>query len=232
MRRIAAPLLALLLAACARAPVPTPAPAPSAVEVAPVPALAADGDVLPPSRLEPAERYSERDLATVWLPLPGDSGLYLAWADSVVAADPAQFDHRLERAFLRSRQGDHQAAEADFRFLAAREDLNPFQRRRVHWNYGWALLEVDQPVEALRQWQFAEQGHGGRPDWVPLSYALALWRIGEHDRALRFYSAATRTDPRLTSADGLAERVGDWSVLPKETASALFEAWINRGGGA
>lgn len=226
MRHAATALLALLLAACDRAPV-APAGVPGGATAAGT--AAAPGETLPPTRLEPAERYIERDLATFWLPLPGDPALYLAWADSVLEADPANFDHRLERAFQRSRLKRHEAADDDFRYLLDRGDLNPFQLRRVQWNYGWALLEVDRPAEALRYWQLAEQGHGGKPEWVPLTFALALWRMGEQDRAVRFYDAATRTDPRLTTAEGVAERVQYWEALPKATATALYEAWVARG---
>src|SRR5690606_19005216 len=68
-------------------------------------------------------------------------------------------------------------------------------RPSVHWNYGWDLYRDGDVEGALEQWLAASSSRPRYPEWVPATFALALWRLDRRDEARDWYAAAVRTWP-------------------------------------
>ena len=175
--------------------------------------------------LQPDGAYVEPDFAAQAAGVAGDRAKYLAWVDTALAEDPGLLDLRLERAFQRVRRGDAAGGLADYATLLARDDLDPFLRRRVHWYAGWSLLDLGRDAEALAHWREAERSHRGRPEWVPYTYALPLWRLGRREQAVAFYAEAVITDPRWASAAGLQRRTARWQDDERALIEDVRRAW-------
>jgi hypothetical protein len=72
----------------------------------------------------------------------------------------------------------------------------------------------------------AEELHGGNPLWAPTTYAIGLWAAGEKDKAVEFYKAAVRSNPRrYGTASGLAETTRGWDPDQRQTIEAVYTAW-------
>ena len=96
----------------------------------------------------------------------------------------------------------------------------------MYWNYGWALFAGGEARGAISQWMQAERLHGGRPEWVPTTYAMGLWAAGEKDLALQFYRAAVRSFPRRWGvAAGVQEATRGWTPKQKLTIEQVYAAW-------
>jgi len=98
--------------------------------------------------------------------------------------------------------------------------------RMVRWNHGWDLYRQGQADAALVQWQEAASGLRGNPSWVPPTYALALWQIGQKDDAVKWYAAAVRTEPaRWGTSANYAALLPTWRDSERETLAQVQQAW-------
>ena len=98
--------------------------------------------------------------------------------------------------------------------------------RMVRWNHGWDLYRQGQADAALAQWQEAASGLRGNPSWVPPTYALALWQIGQKDDAVKWYAAAVRTEPaRWSTSANYAALLPTWRDSERETLAQVQQAW-------
>ncbi|MBD8697265.1 tetratricopeptide repeat protein [Stenotrophomonas sp. CFBP 13718] len=98
--------------------------------------------------------------------------------------------------------------------------------RMVRWNHGWDLYRQGQADAALTQWHEAASGLRGNPSWVPPTYALALWQIGQKDDAVKWYAAAVRTEPaRWSTSANYAALLPTWRDSERETLAQVQKAW-------
>lgn len=130
-----------------------------------------------------------------------------------------------ERAYIRSKRGEIDAAEADFaRALQVAGD-DVFLRRHVLWSQGWARFDAGQNASALRVWREAVELHGGNPFWWPYTAALAEWRLGRHAEAVALFDRAVQGMPALGTERGFTERTARWPEHQFAVASTVFTAW-------
>ncbi|WP_459062557.1 tetratricopeptide repeat protein [Stenotrophomonas sp. PSU-St15] len=98
--------------------------------------------------------------------------------------------------------------------------------RGVRWNYGWDLLRQGQPEAALEQWQAAAGSTLSKPSWLPPSYALALWRLGQKEQAVQWYAAAVRTEPsQWSDSSRYAQLLPQWREDERASLAEVQQAW-------
>jgi len=98
--------------------------------------------------------------------------------------------------------------------------------RIVRWNHGWDLFRQGQVEAALEQWQAAAGALRGNPSWVPPTYALALWQLGQKEEAVKWYAAAVRTEPgQWSSAGNYPALLPSWRDSERETLAQVQQAW-------
>lgn len=210
--------LSLATAALVAAFMVAPPPA-SANEAAPV-GLAADAT----GRLDP-------DPAARYYPFPATMSeragqrLRLRDVERLLKRYPDHPSLLRERAYIRAKRGEIDAAEADFARALQVAGGNTFLRRHVLWSQGWARFEAGNDEAALRAWREAATLHGGRPYWLPYSAALAEWRLGRRDVAVALFDVAVEGMPDWGTESGLARRTHAWPGHQVEIMQAVFTAW-------
>ncbi|KAF1013347.1 MAG: hypothetical protein GAK31_03496 [Stenotrophomonas maltophilia] len=178
----------------------------------------------------PQEFYFEKDAAAapVMVVAPGaDPGALVAQLIKQRERDRKVAEATVQLADVaiaqgRAEQGDNLYSDALAEWPAASSN-----GRVVRWNHGWSLLRRGQMDAALGQWQAATSGLRGNPSWLPPTYALALWRLGEKGEAVKWYAAAVRTEPTLWSdASHYASLLPDWHEDERATLGEVQAAWL------
>lgn len=107
----------------------------------------------------------------------------------------------------------------------ARIDLTNGLWKPVKWNYGWDLYRAGAVEDALNEW--AEIGaRGVNGGWMPPTFALALWKLGRKDEAIRWYAAAVRTEPtQWSTPDQYAQLLPQWKDDERATLAEVQAAW-------
>jgi len=175
----------------------------------------------------PAESYGEDDPAAV-RPRAIDPADARArqMLEQVLQYDPENVSARIQNANLMIARGMRQRGLGEYEYVRRLAQSDPVKLRQVTWNYGWALFETGDARRALAEWMEAERLHGGRPIWVPTTYALGLWVAGDRDLAVQFYRAAVNSNPRRWGEErGLAEATRAWSANEKVAIEAVYGAW-------
>lgn len=94
--------------------------------------------------------------------------------------------------------------------------------RYVLWSRGWAHFSLGEYPAALQHWQEAEALHGGRPEWVPATYAVVLWSMGQRELGLEFFAVAARDRPeRWGSVAAVDATVAQWRPNEKLAAQSM-----------
>jgi tetratricopeptide (TPR) repeat protein len=133
-----------------------------------------------------------------------------------------------ERAFIRYKRGEVDAAEADYaRALQVAGD-DALLRRHVLWSQGWSRFDAGNDASALAVWREAADLHGGQPFWWPYTAALAEWRLGRRNEAVALYDRAVRGMPVWGTEEGFIARTRYWPEHQFATATAVFQAWQAR----
>lgn len=97
--------------------------------------------------------------------------------------------------------------------------------RPVKWNYGWDLYRSGDAQGALAQWGDLAS-RGVQAEWMPPTFAIALWTLGRRDEAVRWYAAAVRTEPgKWSSADRHAQLLPQWRDAERATLAEVQAAW-------
>ena len=99
-------------------------------------------------------------------------------------------------------------------------------RNSVQWNYGWNLYRTGDHAGALEQWLGASMNRPQNPEWVPATFALALWRLDRRDEARRWYAAAVRTWPDRWVNPDLAALLPGWREDERATLQQVHAAWV------
>lgn len=100
-------------------------------------------------------------------------------------------------------------------------------RHAIAWNHGWDLYRTGDTEGALAQWVLAFDNRGTvRPDWVPPTLALALWKLDRKPEAIAWYAAAVRTWPnRWAHEASLPTLLPDWNEADRATLAEVLVAW-------
>jgi tetratricopeptide (TPR) repeat protein len=146
--------------------------------------------------------------------------------EQVLQYDPENVNARIQNAELLIGRGVRQRGLDEYAYALRLAGSDPLKQRTVYWNYGWALFAGGEGRGAVTQWMQAERLHGGRPAWVPTTYAMGLWMAGEKDLALQFYRAAVRSFPRRWGvASGMQEATRGWTPKQKQVIEEVYAAW-------
>ena len=114
----------------------------------------------------------------------------------------------------------HEAAIADTQATSV-------QGRAVRWNYAWDLFRAGETDTALSEWTAVHASTRGNPGWVPQTYALALWTLGQKQEAVRWYAAAVRTKPRAWADPvNYPQLLPHWREQDRETLAQVQKAWV------
>jgi Tfp pilus assembly protein PilF len=149
-----------------------------------------------------------------------------ATLEQILQYDPQNVSARIQNAELMIARGMRQRGLDEYAHALNLAAANEKQRRTVHWNYGWALFNVGEARGAISQWMQAETLHGGRPVWVPTTYAIGLFAAGERDLAMQFYKSAVRSNPRRWGEpSGLKEATKTWPEKQRLALEAVYAAW-------
>lgn len=74
--------------------------------------------------------------------------------------------------------------------------------RRLLWAYGWGMLNLDRPAQALEAFQRnLALRPGQRPMWVPMAMALTYMAAGQRELAAEWYRTAAASDPHRFGDD-------------------------------
>lgn len=190
-------------------------------------ALAASSLAAQGTQPVPFEAYGEDDPAAV-APKRIDPTDHLARQtfEQILQYDPENVQARIQNAELLIARGNRQRGLDEYAYALRLAEATPLKLRQVYWNYGWALFDVGEARGAISQWLQAEALHGGRPLWVPTTYAIGLWAAGDKALAIDFYKSAVRSNPRRWGeASGVKEATRDWPANQRQTLEAVYAAW-------
>jgi tetratricopeptide (TPR) repeat protein len=146
--------------------------------------------------------------------------------EQILQYDPENINARIQNANLMIARGMRQRGLGEYEYVRRLAQNDPKVLRQVIWNYGWALFNTGDARRALAEWMEAERLHGGRPIWVPTTYAIGLWVAGDRDLAVQFYRSAVNSNPRRWGEErGLAEATRNWTANEKLAIEAVYAAW-------
>lgn len=160
------------------------------------------GQTLP----QPAANYPDADVAgSIYPSVDIDNPNLESGLQEILRRDRRNVPAAAQLALLQAWRGQQRGRwQRDFdraRNLAAD---GSDEARHVHWVRGWALFGIGDYPGALEQWQEAERLHGGRPDWVPSTYAVLLWSMGYRELGLDFFEIAARDQPEYWGSPAAA----------------------------
>ncbi|HDS0951531.1 TPA: tetratricopeptide repeat protein [Stenotrophomonas maltophilia] len=123
-------------------------------------------------------------------------------------------------------QGRAELGDKLYREALAEAPVQSSMGRSVRWNYGWDLLRQGQALAALEQWQSAASTLRSNPVWIPPTYALALWRAGQQQEAVKWYAAAVRTEPgQWSDSSRYAQILPAWRDDERASLAEVQQAW-------
>lgn len=98
--------------------------------------------------------------------------------------------------------------------------------RSVMWNYGWDLYRTGNHADALSRWDGLLKSRNVTADWMPVTFALALWTLDRRDEAVQWYAAAVRTEPgKWSSSDGFEALLPDWQPGERAILAQVQQVW-------
>lgn len=143
----------------------------------------------------------------------------------VVSAAPESATSLVDRAWDKSREDDRAVAVALFELALTRPDSN-MPVDRIHWSYGWAMFNLNDHACALAHFDLARKVAPERVRWVPSTFAVTYWQMGQRDIALRWYDEAARNEPACWIDARAAERCTRHWLRPERRAlGELLTAW-------
>lgn len=148
-------------------------------------------------------------------------------ADALIAAVAPSLTARyfVGEGYLAAADGDRREAIRLFD-LAVRFPDNDQPIDRVQWSYGWGMFALGDYACALARFEAARQASPDTIAWLPQTFAVVYWRLGERQRAVDWYavavqnSAACWVDPR--SAAHCTRR---WRPYEQRTLLEVTVAW-------
>ena len=123
-------------------------------------------------------------------------------------------------------QGRAEVGSKLYQEAMAEAPIQSILGRSVRWNYGWDLLRQGQALAALEQWQSVANNLRSNAAWIPPTYALALWRAGQQQEAVKWYAAAVRTEPgQWSDSSRYAQLLPGWRDDERASLAEVQQAW-------
>lgn len=123
-----------------------------------------------------------------------DSGQRSA-LENTVRREPRNVIARLQYAQLLLDRGLRARVSREIASAVRFADEGSTLLRSVHFNAGWMHYRMGEFDAARSHWLQSFRLHGGHPDWVPVTFALALWGQGDRDTALAYFRLAASARP-------------------------------------
>lgn len=143
----------------------------------------------------------------------------------MVSADPESATSLVARAWDRSRSEDRDGTMRLLDLALTRPDNNT-STDRIHWSYGWAMFNLKDHRCALAHFEQARQAAPEKISWLPQTFAVTYWQMGEHDIALRWYDEAVKNDPDCwINAKAAAQCTRRWLQQERRALGLLLTAW-------
>jgi tetratricopeptide (TPR) repeat protein len=182
--------------------------------------------------LPEAEIYADDDrYAMAFHARPGRKAELRKYFDKRIKNNSRDVIALSHRAYLFIRSEDFDLARRDFERALDVSKHDP-RHRQVLWAYAWGLYDMKDVEGALARWRETEKLHGGRPFWVPYTYALAYWTLRDRETALTWFSTNVRSEPEWGTREGFEDRIRHWRPEQKAEMRALFDAWSKQRGPA
>lgn len=125
-------------------------------------------------------------------------------------------------------QGRAEVGNQLYQEAMAEAPIQSILGRSVRWNYGWDLLRQGQALAALEQWQSVANNLRSNAAWIPPTYALALWRAGQQQEAVKWYAAAVRTEPtQWNDSSRYPQLLPAWRDDERASLAEVQEAWAS-----
>ncbi len=160
--------------------------------IALTPLLAAQTSQAPPD-IAPVGPYTDKDSAARQ-PTMQELGLsgHMDLAPMRERAEGKPRDWRLQALVgqMEHLAGNRDAAEARYQRAVDAAGTDPKKLRHVMWSRGWARLYSGDNEGAMADWRDAARLHGGKPEWLPHTIALAHWRSGRNAEAIKWFDAS------------------------------------------
>ena len=180
-----------------------------------------------PALPAPQEFYFDSDVAaTPMVAVQGDGDELVAQLVRLRERGRRAVEATVQLASVASTQGRDELAEQLYAEALKEAPAQSSLGRGVRWNYGWDLLRRGKAEAALEQWLASAGNARSKPGWVPPTYALALWRLGQKQDAVRWYAAAVRTEPsQWSDSSRYAQLLPLWRDDERATLAEVQQAW-------
>lgn len=140
---------------------------------------------------------------------------------SQIEQDPRNAEALADRGFAYAMAQSKSKANADFKKAL---HLDP-KNWRIHWSYGWALFNLSQYDEAIKEWNLSLT-HDGPARWMDYAFAVAYWQKGDGLTAISYYDEAVRRNPKTFSTrEALLTYTDFWVKKERDTIETVFDAW-------
>ena len=159
------------------------------------------------------------------------------FSDTSTARGRARLDRYLERnpddsraltaqAYQAAIDGQVQHAMAYLEHARAAAKGSSRREREVLWSQGWIYLNLGQYDEASAAWTQSLQVRGGKPYWIPYSFAVLAELASEREVALAWYGIAAHSWPSVWGTRrGVRQHTKHWRDSERDAIYRLYDAW-------
>ncbi|ASE53729.1 MULTISPECIES: tetratricopeptide repeat protein [Stenotrophomonas] len=180
-----------------------------------------------PAMPAPQEFYFDSDLAAApMVAMQGEGDELVTQLVRLRERGRRAVEATVQLASVASTQGRAELADQLYGEALKEAPAQSSAGRSVRWNYGWDLLRQGKPEAALEQWLSSAGNARSKPSWVPPTYALALWRMGQKQEAVQWYAAAVRTEPsQWSTSANYAQLLPQWREDERASLAEVQQAW-------
>ncbi|ACF49801.1 tetratricopeptide repeat protein [Stenotrophomonas maltophilia] len=180
-----------------------------------------------PALPAPQEFYFDSDLAaTPMVAIQGEGDELVTQLVKLRERGRRAVEATVQLASVAGAQGRSELAEQLYGEALKEASAQSSSGRSVRWNYGWDLLRQGRVEAALEQWLSSAGNARTKPSWVPPTYALALWRLGQKQEAVQWYAAAVRTEPsQWNTTANYGQLLPQWREDERATLAEVQQAW-------
>ena len=186
-------------------------------------ALAQSAPLLPTS-----EFYFDEDARTTRLVVaqPGSGDALVQSLLKAIQRNPRAKADTAQLAHVAMAGGRPELGHELYNRVLGQMDSNDGLYRSVLWNYGWDLYRAGDAAGALARWNTLRTSRNVNADWMPATFALALWTLDRRDEAVQWYAAAVRSEPaRWRGTDQYEALLPDWREQDRATLAEVQQAW-------
>jgi tetratricopeptide (TPR) repeat protein len=141
-----------------------------------------------------------------------------------VSAQTDHADDLIERAWKKSLEGDRGTVMRLYARALNRTDAT-WRTERIHWSYGWAMLNLGDYACALAHFERSRSLDAANATWLPHTLAVTYWLKGERDIALEWFDRAANADLGCWASAKSAERCTQrWQPKERKAMGELLHA--------